>query len=83
MANPEHLVILKKGVQFWNSWRGENPNTRPDFSGADFSQISLRGAFLAGANLEGVSLVSAEVEKAVIWGLICRRQTFKRPILRK
>ena len=67
MANPEHLVILERGVQFWNSWRSENPNTLPDFSGADLSQVSLRGAFLAGANLEASSLVSADLEKAIIW----------------
>jgi uncharacterized protein YjbI with pentapeptide repeats len=68
MANSEHLVILKRGVQFWNSWRSEDPNTLPDFSGAELSQISLRGAFLAGANLEGASLVSADLGKAIIWG---------------
>ncbi len=24
MANPEHLGILKQGVEVWNQWREEN-----------------------------------------------------------
>ena len=39
MANPEHLKILKNGVEAWNKWREENPQIRPDLVGAD-----LRGA---------------------------------------
>jgi hypothetical protein len=39
MANPEHLAILKQGVEVWNNWRKENPTIQPDFIGAD-----LRGA---------------------------------------
>ena len=39
MANPEHLAILKQGVEVWNEWRKENPTIQPDFIGAD-----LRGA---------------------------------------
>lgn len=33
MANPEHLVILKKGVTVWNKWRKRNPHIKPDLSG--------------------------------------------------
>jgi hypothetical protein len=29
MANPEHLAILKKSVEFWNKWREENPALKP------------------------------------------------------
>jgi len=25
MANPEHLEILKQGVESWNKWHEENP----------------------------------------------------------
>ena len=25
MANPEHLEILKQGVEAWDKWRTENP----------------------------------------------------------
>jgi hypothetical protein len=33
MANDEHIALL--GVAAWNAWRNENPNIRPDFSGAN------------------------------------------------
>ena len=39
MANPEHVAILKQGVEVWNNWRKENPAIQPDFIGAD-----LRGS---------------------------------------
>ncbi len=44
MANPEHLAILKQGVQVWNSWRIEEPNIRPDLRTADLFGIRLKGA---------------------------------------
>ena len=51
MANDEHFAILKQGVAAWNEWRRENPDIRPDLSGAN-----LRGAKLSGANLRGADL---------------------------
>jgi TIR domain/Pentapeptide repeats (8 copies) len=41
MANPEHVEILKQGVQVWNQWRQEFPKIVPDLSGADLSHINL------------------------------------------
>ncbi len=32
MANPEHLAILKLGVEQWNKWRREHPEIMPDLS---------------------------------------------------
>ena len=40
MANPEHLEILKQGVEAWNRWLEDNPQL-PDFSGANLSGIDL------------------------------------------
>ena len=34
MANPEHVEILKEGVEAWNQWRKDNPGVRPDLRGA-------------------------------------------------
>ena len=39
MANPEHLAILKQGVEAWNEWREGNPD----------ATIDLREAMLHGA----------------------------------
>jgi len=35
MANPEHLKILKQGVEDWNQWRKDNPDIKPGLSEAD------------------------------------------------
>ena len=32
MADPEHVAILKQGVEVWNRWRSENPQIQPDLS---------------------------------------------------
>ena len=59
MANPEHLDLLKKGVEVWNQWREEHPEIEPDLSGAN-----LEGARLSGAHLERARLSRACLEKA-------------------
>ena len=45
MANPEHLKILKQGVEVWNKWRMENPKIeQPDksrFVEVDLSEVNL------------------------------------------
>src|ERR1035437_5383944 len=44
MANPEHLEILKQGVEQWNKWRKENPEDGPDLSKAYLAKLNLKGA---------------------------------------
>jgi hypothetical protein len=34
MANQQHLNILNRGVDAWNKWTEENPETEPDLTGA-------------------------------------------------
>lgn len=41
MANPEHVAILKSGVEEWNRWREENPGIRPDLEGADLGAFDI------------------------------------------
>ena len=52
MANEQHLKLINEAIEkhdiaIWNKWRQENPDIRPDLSGAD-----LRRADLNKANLE-------------------------------
>ncbi len=59
--NPEHLEILKQGVDVWNAWRADNPTIRPDFSGADLKRAELSGADLSEADLSEAKLVLAKL----------------------
>jgi len=82
MANPEHLEILKKGVEVWNKWREEHKGVRPDLNGADLGNANLGNANLAsarllvailkGANLAGADLKGANLEGANLAGADCR-----------
>lgn len=44
MANPEHLAILKQGMEVWNNWRDENLDVIPDLREADLSGTNLSRA---------------------------------------
>jgi uncharacterized protein YjbI with pentapeptide repeats len=70
MANPEHLEILRLGVERWNHWRKQNPRIeRPELDGAELAGIQLKladlsGANLVAANLAGANLVAADLYQA-------------------
>ena len=78
-ANADQLAILQQGVQSWNQWREQNPNIKPDLSGADLSGTKLSGidlsnvdlsnadlnhTDLSGANLTGANLLNADLHAA-------------------
>jgi hypothetical protein len=63
MADPEHLRILKQGVEEWNSWRGD-VEVRPDLRGANLRGANLRAAYLEGANLSEADLREATLFEA-------------------
>ncbi len=66
MANPEHLAILKQGVEIWNQWREENggDDLEPDFSGANLQNADLIGANFLGANLSGANLQNTDLSNS-------------------
>ena len=74
MGNPEHLEILKQGVEVWNQWRADNPNVKPHLSDSDlqdselqmvnFFEVNLRKANLSKANLRGADLSYANLRGA-------------------
>src|SRR5271157_2103626 len=68
MANPEHLKILKQGVEQWNKWRKEHPEMRPSLSGADLTDADLHGADLSGAKLIKADLNKANLSRASLIG---------------
>lgn len=69
MANPEHLAILKQGVEVWNKWRKEHPGELPNLEGAqlenkNLSAANLEGAVLAGAKLRMAFLIRTSLREA-------------------
>ena len=51
MTDEKHLEILRKGVEAWNQWRLDNPDTRPNLHSADLRDVVLRGVRLRNTNL--------------------------------
>jgi uncharacterized protein YjbI with pentapeptide repeats len=73
MANPEHVEILKQGVEQWNKWREEHREMTPDLSEANLRVAHLGLADLTGADLHDAdltlaSLGGAELSGANLWG---------------
>jgi uncharacterized protein YjbI with pentapeptide repeats len=69
MADKEHLLILKQGVEIWNRWRKEDPQIKPnlinaDLSWMDLNQINFHEADLSRAYLVATNLVSADLSNA-------------------
>ena len=74
MANPEHVEILKKGVEVWNQWREEKIGIEPNLEGIDLVEIYLKGinlnsarlkkSNLSGADLRAANLTSADLSNA-------------------
>jgi uncharacterized protein YjbI with pentapeptide repeats len=83
MANPEHLELLRQGVEVWNAWRAKEPSIHPDLGSADLSRAFLFGASLirailsgailgeanlSGANLSGAQLIETNLADAILTG---------------
>jgi uncharacterized protein YjbI with pentapeptide repeats len=64
MANPEHLVKLKEGVEAWNKWREENPTVEIDLCEAPLEHANLEGVHLEYADLMTADLGFAHLEYA-------------------
>ena len=89
MPNPEHLAILKQGVEVWNRWRDrtlkreatrKTPFRRlvPDLSDMDLSSIDLSGANLASTNLERANFDRAKLSFTNFDGANLQYATFRK-----
>ena len=91
MANPEHLAILKQGVEVWNAWRDKNPGIEPslrkanlvgkDLQNANFNDTNLRRANLRKTNLSGASFRRADLRRAKLTESIIRNADLTSAIL--
>src|SRR5581483_8082609 len=66
MANKEHVDLIRRDVDAWNTWRAQHPKVKPDLADADLSSAdlmlaNLRGADLRKADLSGANLVGARL----------------------
>lgn len=68
MANPEHLEILKQGVDFWNRWREEYPDVRPNFFNAEINLMNLIEVNLSGAILTWVDFSKKDIRNVDFTG---------------
>ena len=68
MANPEHLAILRQGLEAWNKWRYENSGVIIDLSFANLYQADLSFANLYQANLYQANLIWANLIWANLTG---------------
>jgi hypothetical protein len=67
MANPEHLKILKQGVDVWNKWRIKNVlDILPDLSNSDLSFLNLTRADLSFTNLSESNLQESILDHAYL-----------------
>ncbi len=88
--NPDHLEILKKGVDVWNRWRKQNPTVIPDLQDANLedpeypimnrinlSRANMTRAFAQFRYISGADLTGAQLVEAQLWGanLSCSRLT--------
>ena len=65
MANPEHMEILKQGVETWNAWRSDVLKGSPDLNWAHLARADLSNADLMGADLSQANLGRANLVDAI------------------
>ena len=83
MAIPQHLDVLKQGVQAWNKWRQDNPGAEPDLAGAKLNDTNLKKANLSETDLRWADLTSANLEEANLNRADLRRAILSRTNFRR
>jgi hypothetical protein len=69
MANEQHLKLINEAIEkhdiaIWNKWRQENPDIRPDLSGADLRETDLNYADLSKSDLNKANLIRTHLSAA-------------------
>ncbi len=68
MANQEQLDILKQGVEYWNQWREDHTDIKPDLSAAHLGNANLYSDKLNSINLHSTDLSSTDLSGANLLG---------------
>ena len=64
MSIAKHVEMLQRGPAAWNHWRQSNPGIYPDLIGTDFTGASLKGVIFSDTSLNGVVLDGADLRDA-------------------
>jgi uncharacterized protein YjbI with pentapeptide repeats len=64
MANPEHVELVRSGVEAVNRFASEHRDILLDLEGADLNGLDLREVRLNAANLAGANLEGADLSEA-------------------
>ena len=83
MADPEHLKLLRQGVDVWNASRAKGPSIIPVLNGANLKGVNLNGANLEGANLNGANLEGAHLREADLSRAVLVKADLRRADLTK
>jgi uncharacterized protein YjbI with pentapeptide repeats len=91
MANPEHVRILYSGVEAWNNWRKQNPEEKPDLSGADlrscpsirWCKIGVTYGWPELADFSEVDLSGADLRRADLSYSLLHRASLRGTCLRE
>jgi uncharacterized protein YjbI with pentapeptide repeats len=68
MANQNHMDIIKRGVDYWNTWRFNNSHISPSLSEAGLHMAYLSKANLSKADLSDSVLRLADLNEANLKG---------------
>ena len=69
MANPEHLAILKQGVEIWNNWKKDNPEITVDLSNTKLIDLDLSNIDLSNAILSNTDCKNTKFEDSKLWSV--------------
>ena len=79
MANLKHMDIIKRGVDYWNTWRVNNSHILPSLSEAGLHMAYLNKANLSKADLTDAGLRLADLIEAIV-RLMDTEDSFTGPI---
>lgn len=77
MANPDHVEVVKQGVETLNQWRAENRGLPLDLRKAELRLRILRQANLANADLQAADLRGCDLRQSNLRGADLRGANLK------
>jgi len=69
MISENHITVIEKGTDAWNSWRDKNPHIKPLLRGERLgnlhaSGVNFRDTDLSNASMEGANLIEADLSNS-------------------